>query len=294
MAVMYSIANEDHESLTVREPDLPVELAGLVDRALAKDPDERFATAGEFAAELSALTGDGEGSAGAAPVPLWRRLVIPAAALIVIAAVMAWAVNRGPAKGDRDTAVRHNMSGQQHLEDENITGAQLEYQNAIIADGNWEIPWNNLAMIALDEQDYDEADSLLTRAIEINPRYTEALYNMGTVRWEKDDLEGAELNLKAAIDSDPDFIPAYNNLGSLLIKMERPEEAAEVLDEALSRFDSTPYSYPDELKAYIFKNRGIAAANMDDASAETWWRRALEILPGNDEIRRLLESVGAH
>lgn len=296
MAVMYSIANEEHESLTVREPELPGEISGLVDRALAKDPDERFASAGEFAAELSALMDSSGGSAGATPVPLWRRLIIPAAALIVIAAVMAWTISRGPAKGDRNTAERHNLSGQQHKEDENITGAQLEYQNAIIADGNWEIPWNNLAMIALDEQDYDEADSLLTRALEINPHYTEALYNMGTVRWEKEDLDGAELNLKAAIESDPWFIPAYNNLASLLIKIDRPEEAADVLDEALSRFDSTPYPepYPDEMKAHLFKNRGIAAAKMDDASAETWWRKALEILPGNDEIRRLLESVGAH
>ena len=294
MAVMYSIANEEHQSLTEREPELPGELSEIVDRALAKDPDGRFASAGEFASELSTLMGGGEDTEPATPVPLWRRLVVPAAALIIIATVLTWAISRGPGKGDRETAERHNLTGQQHQDEENITGAQLEYQNAIIADGNWEIPWNNLAMIALEENDYDEADSLLTRAIEINPGYTEALYNMGTVRWEKNDLEGAESSLRAAIDSDPDFIPAYNNLGSLLIKMDHPKEAAEVIDEALSRFDSTPYSYPDEMKAYLFKNRGIAAAKMDDASAETWWRKALEILPGNDEIRTLLESVGAH
>jgi Tfp pilus assembly protein PilF len=204
---------------------------------------------------------------------------------------MTWAISRGPAKGDRATAKRHNMNGQQHREDKNITGAQIEYQNAIIADGNWEIPWNNLAIIELDEKDYDEADSLLTRALEINPRYTEALYNMGTVKWEKNDLEGAELNLKAAIDANAAFMPAYNNLGKLLIDTNRPSEAASLLDEALSRFDST--AYPDKLKAYLFKNRGIAAAELGDTSAETWWRKSLEIIPDNDEVRRLLESIDA-
>ena len=77
----------------------------------------------------------------------------------------------------------------------------------------------------------------------------------------------------------------------MLIDKGRPSDAATVLDDALSRFDSTPYA--DELKAYLFKNRGIAAAEMGDASAETWWRRSLEIIPDNDEVRRLLESVGA-
>ncbi len=291
MAVMYSITNEEHESLAGREPDIPGELAAIIDRALAKDPDARFASAGEFASALSALTDGGEGTGTPAPAPLWRRIAVPAAALIVIATVIAWAFTRGPGKGDRATAQRHNSLAQQHQDEGNIPGAQLEYRNAIINDPQWEIPWNNLAIIELNEGDYEEADSLLGEALQRDPDYTEALYNMGTVRWEKNDLEGAEINLRAAIKADPDFMYAYNNLGKLLIDTKRPSEAARLLDEALSRFDSTPY--PDELKAYLFKNRGIAAAELGDASAETWWRRSLEIIPDNDEVRRLLDSIDA-
>ncbi len=291
MAVMYSITNEEHESLADREPDIPGELAAIVDRALAKDPDARFASGGEFASELSALTGGGKGTGASTPAPLWRRIAVPAAALIVIATVIAWAFSRGPGKGDRATAQHHNSLGQQHQDEGNIPGAQLEFRNAIINDPRWKIPWNNLAIIELNEGDYEEADSLLGEALERDPDYTEALYNMGTVRWEKNDLEGAETNLRAAIKADPDFMYAYNNLGKLLIDTKRPSEAARLLDEALSRFDSTPY--PDELKAYLFKNRGIAAAELGDASAETWWRRSLEIIPDNDEVRRLLDSIDA-
>jgi len=291
MAVMYSITNEEHESLAGREPDIPGALAAIVDRALAKDPDARFASAGEFASELSALTGGGEGTGTPAPAPLWRRIAMPAATLIVIATVIAWAFSRTPGKGDRATAEQQNSLGQQHQDEGNIPGAQFEYRNAIISDPRWKIPWNNLAIIELNEGNYEEADSLLGEALQRDPDYTEALYNMGTVRWEKNDLEGAETNLRAAIDADPDFMYAYNNLGKLLIDTKRPTEAAKLLDEALSRFDSTPC--PDELKAYLFKNRGIAAAELGDASAETWWRRSLEIIPDNDEVRRLLESVGA-
>jgi serine/threonine protein kinase len=286
---IFSVGTILYETLS---GEIPGELAAIVDRALEKYPDERFASAGEFASELSALTeGSGDGAGALRQAPFWRRIVIPAAALVIIAAVLAWALSRGPEKGDRVTAEHHNLLGRQHQDAGNMAGAQVEYRNAIIFDPGWELPWNNLAVIRLNEGDYDEADSLLGEALKRDPEYPEALYNMGTVKWEKDDLEGAETCLRAAIETDPSFIPAYNNLGRLLIDKGRPSDAATVLDDALSRFDSTPYA--DELKAYLFKNRGIAAAEMGDSSAETWWRRSLEIIPDNDEVRRLLESVGA-
>jgi Tfp pilus assembly protein PilF len=262
-----------------------------VDRALEKDPADRYGAAGEFSEALESLVGPDVGEAGAAgrQMPLWRRMIVPGAALVVIAAVLIWGVTRGPTvKGDRSAAERHNIQGQQYQDEGDIAGAQLEYQNAIIADPTWEIPWNNLALIALDRQNFDEADSLLGEALTRSPDYAQALYNMGNVRWEKNDLESAEGNLLAAIEADPSFIPAYNNLGRLLIDSGRPSEAADILDRALAGFDGT--SYPDEFKAFLLKNRGIAAAKLGDERAETFWRNSLEIDPDNEEVRSLLDN----
>jgi Tfp pilus assembly protein PilF len=293
MAVMFGITNEQHVSLAGREPEIPGELAAIIDKALEKDPAARFSSAGEFDRELSALTESACMDSGALRrAPLWRRITVPAAILIATTAVIVWALTRGPG-GDRTTARHHNSLGLKHLEEGNKAGAQVEFRNAVISDPRWEAPWNNLALIELDDGDFDEADSLLGEALARNPEYAEAHYNMGTVRWEKNALEEAEFQLRAAIDSDRSFILAYNNLGSLLIAMRRPVEAAEILDKALSRFDSSPYSGSDGLKASLLKNRGIAARDMGDSDAETWWRRSLEISPGNEEVRRLLESVGA-
>jgi Tfp pilus assembly protein PilF len=291
MAAMYSIANDLQQPLSERETDLPEGISEAVERALAKEPGSRFSSAGDFASELaSIISGDPAGSAASSP--LWKRLVIPAAALAVTAAVIGWAVTRDSYEGDRRAAEEHNALGREREEAGDIPGARDEYRIAVISDKRWEIPWNNLAMIALSLRDFDEADSLLQEALERNPDYTEALYNMGTVKWEKEDLEGAEAVLRRAIASDPGFIPAYNNLGSLLLDMKRPGEAARVLDEGLARIGSTPY--PDELKAYLLKNRGLAASELGDKNgAETWWRRALEIIPDNEEVRRLLEGIGA-
>jgi serine/threonine-protein kinase len=50
--LMFVIANEPHESVTTVRPDLPECLNPIVDRALAKDPAERFQTGAEMAAAL--------------------------------------------------------------------------------------------------------------------------------------------------------------------------------------------------------------------------------------------------
>jgi len=52
--LMFVIANEPHPSATSVRPDLPAWLDALFDRALAKDPADRFQTGAEMAAALRA------------------------------------------------------------------------------------------------------------------------------------------------------------------------------------------------------------------------------------------------
>jgi serine/threonine-protein kinase len=50
--LMFVIANEPHQSVTELRPDLPDHLNELVDRALAKDPGERFQSGAEMASAM--------------------------------------------------------------------------------------------------------------------------------------------------------------------------------------------------------------------------------------------------
>ena len=51
-SLMFVIAHEPHESVTAVRTNLPKWLDGVIDRALAKDPAERFASGAEMAAAL--------------------------------------------------------------------------------------------------------------------------------------------------------------------------------------------------------------------------------------------------
>jgi serine/threonine-protein kinase len=50
--LMFVIANEPHQSVTELRPDLPDHLNAIVDRALAKDPSERFQSGAEMASAM--------------------------------------------------------------------------------------------------------------------------------------------------------------------------------------------------------------------------------------------------
>jgi serine/threonine-protein kinase len=50
--LMFVIANEPHPSVTSIRNDLPKWLDEVMDRALAKDPEDRYSSAAEMAAAL--------------------------------------------------------------------------------------------------------------------------------------------------------------------------------------------------------------------------------------------------
>lgn len=67
--VIYKLINAPHPPLQDKRPDLPPALVRVVDRALAKQPDDRFASAAEMAAALQDLSGDGAPIGAGIPDP---------------------------------------------------------------------------------------------------------------------------------------------------------------------------------------------------------------------------------
>jgi tetratricopeptide (TPR) repeat protein/predicted Ser/Thr protein kinase len=293
LAAMYGITNESPKALEDAIAGLPAGLQEALNRALEKDPDARYQDAGAFRDALLAIArperpeGEARAEAGR-PRKLLAGLAI--AAVLAAAAIILFALwNREP-KGDRELAMRHNKLAQEYEDAGKASEAEIEYGKAVIADRRWEVPLNNLAMIAMRKGNLTEADSLLRRAVSVKPDYVGALYNLGTVRWALRDSTGAEEQYRKAIRADSTFFEAYNNLGALLIERGRASEAAAILDRALARERTAPSPVP-ELRGYLLKNRGMAALRLglrEEASA--YWSRALEIIPQNAELIELLRN----
>ncbi len=295
MAVMYSITNEPYLPID-RETigGFPAGLDAAIDRALKKNPNERFAGAAEFKRELETilqrerppLSGEGSGLKRSL-----MRILIPAASAAIVLGALTLVFERRAADGDRALAKHHNELGQGFEKLGKIDLANVEYRNAIIADQRWEVPWNNLAALAISGGNWREADSLLLRALSVNDRYTIALFNLAGVRWAMRDVAGAERYFRAAIESDSLLVEGYNNLGALLLDAGRPEEALNVLELGLLRAEREKNSDPGA-RGHILKHLGRAERMIHrEDLALPFLERALEILPNDAELHRCLAEL---
>jgi serine/threonine protein kinase len=101
MAVLNRICHEPHRPVDEVNPDVPIELAELVDRLLAKDPAHRFASASEVEARCNALLADVQQGRPRKRrnwlrrlrrnAPLARRVAIGTAAALFCMLIGAWA-----------------------------------------------------------------------------------------------------------------------------------------------------------------------------------------------------------
>jgi len=86
-AVIYSILNEKPLPATAVKKNLPAELDHIFDKALAKNPGERYHHLDDLAAELKALEKQIEGEkTGERPINLksWKRKLLPIGGLVIL------------------------------------------------------------------------------------------------------------------------------------------------------------------------------------------------------------------
>jgi hypothetical protein len=108
VAKLWAHVNEPPPSLRAERHDVPAELDAAIARAMAKDPDERFASAGELAAALRAAvaapsTAEMPALAGPAPARRFRGLRVAAAGVTAAVAATAGAFALAPS-GETPTA----------------------------------------------------------------------------------------------------------------------------------------------------------------------------------------------
>ncbi len=88
-------------------------------------------------------------------------------------------------------------------------------------------------IIALRENDYDRAESLIRRAIRNAPANPTYLSNLGAALKGKNDLEGAVEAYQEALKLKPDFVEVYYNLAIAFERQKDPARAAQYYQKTL-------------------------------------------------------------
>jgi len=121
---------------------------------------------------------------------------------------------------------------------------------------------NAKGLKAGESLNYDEASSNFTKAIEQDPRYCEAYYNRGVVRFMRQDFIGAQSDLDKAIELEPKNPMAYISRGMCYIASMNYMQGLSDLNKAVEVAPKDYRGYGARALAYM--NAGNAIMAMPD------------------------------
>ena len=111
---------------------------------------------------------------------------------------------------------------------------------------------------------FDEASSLYSKAIEADPKYAEAYYNRGLIRFARQDFTGAESDLNKAIELDPKDPMAYISRGICWIASMNLIKGMADLNKAIEVAPNDYRGYG--ARALIYMNAGNAILGLQDTN----------------------------
>lgn len=134
--------------------------------------------------------------------------------------------------GDADVLNAYGVA----LADEGRPGdATAQFQRVLSLDPNNAPAYQNLGIVALRQNDLQNARALLTRALELNPRLPLALNTLGVLYARSNDMTNAVESWKRAVEVDPRQYDALFNIGLVELRTGHKTEAR----AALTRFVKT-------------------------------------------------------
>ena len=170
--------------------------------------------------------------------------------------------------------------GMDYREQGELDKAVAEFQQAIELDPDFVEAHYNLGLTHADRGEFDAAIAEYEKALELAPDLAEAHNGLGTVYFDTNRLDQALAKYTEAIQLDPDFADPYFNLGHVYLSMDRHAEALAAYLEAdrLSPGD-----------AETLHNIGVAYIKQGMVTeASVAWEQAIRINPDFGETRYTL------
>jgi predicted Zn-dependent protease len=118
------------------------------------------------------------------------------------------------------------------------------------------------------KHDAAEANKQLERALEIYPKFAEALTLRGLMRLEAEQTKDAIADLENAVDADNNYALAFFVLGSAYNVESHFDDAIRVLDRGVSLAPNSWQAYFELAKAYVGKDDLAAASRQINKAAD--------------------------
>jgi tetratricopeptide (TPR) repeat protein len=153
--------------------------------------------------------------------------------------------------------------------------AVREFSLALESDPDYAEAHYNLGTLYLKQGKVEEARRHLERAVELRHEYPDALNNLGLLAAQGGDSPAAIRYFQQAIDQRPDYALAFYNLGNVYRREQHFSEAQQALERAVALA-------PDDPEV----NYGIGmlyAQQNDPDRALKYWQKALELRPDYPE-----------
>ncbi|HEV2232332.1 MAG TPA: FG-GAP-like repeat-containing protein [Terriglobia bacterium] len=150
-----------------------------------------------------------------------------------------------------------------------------EFTLALETDPDYAEAHYNLGTLYLKQGKPDEARRHLQRALELRPEYPDALNNLGLLAAQAGETPEAIRYFQEAIGQQPDYALAFFNLGNIYRREQRFSDAKQALDRAVTLAPDDP-----EVNYGV----GMLYAQTNDADrALKYWQRALQLRPDYPE-----------
>jgi tetratricopeptide (TPR) repeat protein len=148
---------------------------------------------------------------------------------------------------------------------------------------DWEMPWRVLGILLLQQRKHPSAEQALRRATQLAPDSVQAHYYLGCVASLERKSDLALASFRRATELKPDYAIAQFNLGQCL--KQRKDLAG-----AIEAFRSAAQSRPYMADAHVNLGELLAQAGQT-TEAITHLKQAVDLNPGDEKVRKLLEQV---
>ena len=223
------------------------------------------------------------------------RLVLPAAAVIVVAAYAVVARAHVGTWRDSRTLWQHALSvttdnyfahgalGAVLVNDGHVDDGIAHLNASMRLRQGLAAVENDLGQALARQGRLTEAAAHFAEAVRIDPRFAEAVYNHGLTLARLDRLDEAAARFADAIRLRPDLAAAHVSLGAVFARQGRPSEAIGALLEGLRLNPNQPEVHCN--LAVLFQQQG------NSAEAKRQLEAALAVAPGYPRALRMLDDV---